>query len=178
MINGSENDCIYLPERGHKYSHRPQVKYGIKKASEDLKPAYHLREGKEGWELRRGLRWQVAPVVSWPRERLLNVCLSRSCFVLQLVEVLDCTVCLSLVVTLRPQDLPAFSGVGQSQELPSHPFLFPSLTCSTRLKIKYVDDQRRVETATLERWIMGKVPCKHENLSSNLETSESWAFPG
>lgn len=66
-------------------------------------------------------------------------------------KVLDCTVCLSLVVTLRPQDLPAFSGVGQSQELPSHPFLFPSLTYSTRLKIKYVDDQRRVETAVLQR---------------------------
>lgn len=65
MINGSENDCIYLPERGHKYPHRPQVKYGIKKASDGGKPAYQPREGEkpayptrggeEGRELRRGL---------------------------------------------------------------------------------------------------------------------------
>jgi hypothetical protein len=32
----------------HKYSHCPQVKGGIKKASEDLKPAHYPGPGKEG----------------------------------------------------------------------------------------------------------------------------------
>lgn len=120
-MNGSENDCIYLPERGHECSRCPQVKGGIKKASKDLKPAYYPGPGKEGWEEPKTQAKMLRDDLSFLAQG--NTCQQEDCLTYAhpspgLVRSLSC---FGMTVESSPRDLP---GGGQPHDpIPSSLFL-------------------------------------------------------